>query len=292
MFYFFATSEPIPYLQSGPAIFILIGPSLFLYVLSVKQPESRLVKQWIYHLGFWVLLALTMYIFYPFKDHVNLWKEQLMFIIYMQWICYLISSIFVIRKEFFQVFSKDKKGSVVEKWLLSLLFGNIVLWAIYFLIDYNYFIIGPIAFSMLFYSFFLFFLYDKKKASLVFAGGGKYVDKRIQKDVASQLISQLDTLLMEGQMYKNPSLKSSDLAELLNISTHQFSQLLNDNLGKNFSVFINEYRIEEAKQLIRSNTRYSLDAIGNESGFNSKSTFFTTFKRMVGITPATYKQQF
>lgn len=48
------------------------------------------------------------------------------------------------------------------------------------------------------------------------------------------------------ELYKNPNLKLSDVASRMNISAHQLSQLLNDNLGKSFSTYINEYRIDDA----------------------------------------------
>jgi len=120
----------------------------------------------------------------------------------------------------------------------------------------------------------------------------KYGDKKIEPSKASVLIHNLDQIMIQQQLYKNANLKSSEVADHLEISTHKFSQLLNDNIGKSFSAFVNEYRVEEAKRIIKSNTQYTLDAIGNESGFNSKSTFYTTFKRIEGVTPAKYREQF
>lgn len=71
---------------------------------------------------------------------------------------------------------------------------------------------------------------------------------------------------------------------------HQLSQVLNDNMGKNFTVFINEYRINEACNIIVSDNKLTLEGIGYEVGFNSKSTFFSTFKKLKGTTPAMFLQ--
>lgn len=109
--------------------------------------------------------------------------------------------------------------------------------------------------------------------------------------ITNPLIVQLKEFMDAKKPFKNPNLKSSDIANELSISTHQLSQLLNDSIGKSFSNFVNEYRVEEAKQIISSNTKYTLDAIGKESGFNSKSTFYTYFKRVVGVTPSKYREQ-
>ena len=95
--------------------------------------------------------------------------------------------------------------------------------------------------------------------------------------------------VQEKELYKNSNLKLSDLAETLKLSSHHLSQLLNDNEGKNFARYVNEFRIVEAQRMITSNSKLTLEAIGYECGFNSKSTFFTTFKAITGKTPSEYK---
>ena len=95
--------------------------------------------------------------------------------------------------------------------------------------------------------------------------------------------------MIEDKLYQNANLKSSEIAKKLGLTTHQFSQLLNDNLKKNFATFVNEYRIDCAKQKIISISNITLEEIGYECGFNSKSTFYTTFKKLVGKTPAQFK---
>ncbi|MEF9479731.1 helix-turn-helix transcriptional regulator [Chryseobacterium sp. 1B4] len=92
------------------------------------------------------------------------------------------------------------------------------------------------------------------------------------------------------ELYKNPNLKLSDVAFRMNISAHQLSQLLNDNLGKSFSTYINEYRINEACEKIENGSYLKIEEIGYEVGFNSKSTFFSTFKKIKNTTPLLYKQ--
>jgi AraC-like DNA-binding protein len=61
-------------------------------------------------------------------------------------------------------------------------------------------------------------------------------------------------------------------------------------LGKSFTNLINEYRIEKAKELLETENNFTVEGIGYESGFNSKSTFFTTFKKITGKTPTEYQK--
>ncbi|MGY0035412.1 helix-turn-helix domain-containing protein [Pedobacter sp. NJ-S-72] len=97
--------------------------------------------------------------------------------------------------------------------------------------------------------------------------------------------------MMEQRLYKNADLKLNDLAKIINISGHQLSQLLNDNMGKNFAGYVNEFRINEACCLIADNKSIKLEEIGYEVGFNSKSTFYEAFKKHKGTTPTLYREQ-
>ena len=98
-------------------------------------------------------------------------------------------------------------------------------------------------------------------------------------------------MIKAQKRYKQPKLKLEQVAEAMELTPHQLSQLLNDNVGKRFSEFINEYRIQEACKIIKSNTPLSLEGVGFEVGFSSKSTFYATFKKVTGTTPAQYKAQ-
>ncbi|WP_437824163.1 hypothetical protein [Tenacibaculum mesophilum] len=61
--------------------------------------------------------------------------------------------------------------------------------------------------------------------------------------------------MKEEELYKNTAIKLSDISVKIVVSSHKLSQFLNDNLGKSFATFLNEYRIEEAKKLLKENLR-------------------------------------
>lgn len=292
LFYFFATEEPIPLLQTGPAIFIFIGPFLYSYFSVAFKKNGAVLKTEKYHIAIWILIALGIYFIYPFKEYIALNKNVVLPFINVQWLCYILASGYIVRPTIKKLFRKNPDLSAFEKWSVLLLASILILWVVYFLIPYNYFITGSIVFSIFFYGFFLFFVFNKKKAVAVFSNKKKYNNGGLETQQVNLLIEKLNNLMTRQKLFKNPSLKLSDLAYKLNITTHQLSQLLNDNLGKSFSAFINEYRVEEAKLLLFQNTKYTLEAIGNQAGFKSKTTFFTTFKKMVGMTPSRYKAQF
>lgn len=90
--------------------------------------------------------------------------------------------------------------------------------------------------------------------------------------------------------YLENNLSLSMLAEQLNISANQLSQLLNEYLNKNFYDFINTYRLKEFKEGVKDpkNSHFTLLSIAYQCGFNSKTTFNTFFKKATGKTPSEY----
>ncbi|MDU8885219.1 helix-turn-helix domain-containing protein [Yeosuana sp. MJ-SS3] len=92
--------------------------------------------------------------------------------------------------------------------------------------------------------------------------------------------------------YLDPTFSLEKLSEELNISISQLSKIINTFGSFNFSDYINSLRIEQAKKLLedRSFDRYTIIAIGLESGFNSKSTFYSAFKKFTSQTPSAYRE--
>ena len=93
--------------------------------------------------------------------------------------------------------------------------------------------------------------------------------------------------------YLNAKLSLRDVADYLGISTNHLSQVINENLKENFFDFVNGYRIAAVKRMMNDPTNSHLTLLGMayESGFNSKSSFNATFKKMTGSTPSQYQKQ-
>ncbi len=90
-----------------------------------------------------------------------------------------------------------------------------------------------------------------------------------------------------GKLHLDPGLTLSVLSDKTGIGPHELSYVLNKGFGKNFYQFINELRTEEAKSLLLSDEilRFDMLGVATRSGFNSKTTFYTTFKKATGMTP-------
>ncbi len=110
----------------------------------------------------------------------------------------------------------------------------------------------------------------------------------------SKYTTQLIKLMEQDKWYKNPLLSRLDLAKELNISEGYLSQAVNQELGKSIIQLINEYRISEAKELLQNQSfrKFSIEAIGLESGFKSKSVFYDVFKSSMGMSPGEFRNQY
>ncbi|QEC53599.1 AraC family transcriptional regulator [Anseongella ginsenosidimutans] len=118
--------------------------------------------------------------------------------------------------------------------------------------------------------------------------------KALNERLTPEQVEELKHIVMRktvgDKLYLDPSLTLSALSDKIGISTHELSYILNNGVGKNFYQFINELRTEEAKSLLLSEDTRHLDMLGVaiRAGFNSKTTFYTTFKKATNLTPKEY----
>ncbi|MBS1504779.1 MAG: ABC transporter permease, partial [Bacteroidetes bacterium] len=96
-----------------------------------------------------------------------------------------------------------------------------------------------------------------------------------------------------NRYYEDPDLTLNALAEKLGLTIHELSRIINTALKKNFSDFINEYRVKAviAKMQDPAYDRITLLGMALDAGFNSKATFIRVFKHLTGKKPAEYKQK-
>ncbi len=110
-----------------------------------------------------------------------------------------------------------------------------------------------------------------------------------QKRIKGQLIR----LMEEEKIFLSTNLNLDQVALQLKVSTRVLSQLINTEFKTNFSDFVNRYRIEFSKGLLRDYTDSELNIkeVLFKSGFNSTSTFYFAFKNVTGLTPTEYRRQ-
>ncbi len=105
-------------------------------------------------------------------------------------------------------------------------------------------------------------------------------------------ITAFEKFIKQDKNYLDSNLSLEMAAKHLSINKSHLSRIINSELGKNFSDYVNELRIEEAKSYLANPEffNYTLEAIGLEAGFNSKTAFNNAFKKFTETTPSDYKK--
>ena len=117
----------------------------------------------------------------------------------------------------------------------------------------------------------------------------KYQKVKFDEDECAEIVKRMKEYLERERVYTNADLKMKDLADVLHLSAPKLSQVFNLYLKENYYEFINRYRLEEFKRLIDAGEykRFTITALSEQCGFK-KSNFFSTFRKVEGVTPAEY----
>lgn len=116
-------------------------------------------------------------------------------------------------------------------------------------------------------------------------------DSKLEAKLINEFYDNLVAFMKKEKLYLDSELRMVNVADQIGYSTHMLSQVINEKYGKNFNQFINDHRLEEAEELLRSASDYSIKNICYDVGFNNKATFYTSFKKKYHCTPLEFKQQ-
>jgi len=112
-----------------------------------------------------------------------------------------------------------------------------------------------------------------------------------QNEAITSQISMLKNYMTEKEPYLDPSLTIQELANQINIPVRDLSVLINHHIDQHFFHFVNEYRIQKAMHILKDQSKSNLTILEilYEVGFNSKSSFNTSFKKYTNLTPTAYR---
>ncbi|SEC39558.1 AraC-type DNA-binding protein [Tenacibaculum sp. MAR_2009_124] len=102
-----------------------------------------------------------------------------------------------------------------------------------------------------------------------------------------EVYEKVEKLMVEERLYLDPNLNLKLVSNRAKISDRHISKSINAVKNKNFNAFVHEYRIEEFKKLVLNKRylKYSIEALANEVGYNSRASFYKNFKKIVGVSP-------
>lgn len=139
---------------------------------------------------------------------------------------------------------------------------------------------------------------DKKDREDAISAGQEETTELPKRKIISderlvELKDQLNELMLKDEPYLDTELDLMNLSKQLQVSSNHLSYVINNGFNENFYSYINKFRIEKAKKLLDNKKTNHLSIIGvaYESGFSSKTSFNTTFKKMTGSTPSEFKKR-
>lgn len=107
----------------------------------------------------------------------------------------------------------------------------------------------------------------------------------IRDSANDELMNRIRQLMEQQQLYLNSELKLEDIASSLSLNRNYVSDCINSHTGYSFSQFVNGYRIEYAKQVLRSRPDTKMTSLYLSAGFSSEQSFYRNFKSFTGMTP-------
>jgi len=271
-------------LQVGLSSCILIGPLLYFFCLSHLNQLNKLSIPWKAHLAALISTIVIVGFLYPYQQYEKMWGGIFYKVINYIWLFYIVLSAKALFPKFKSILL-TKTFLREDIWLLSIFSGNALIWLAYFTASYTSYIVGALSFSFVMLIIILLFVFKPSQTPT----SKKYADKKIEQDEADTLIERLSALMSNEEIYKNSLVTMPQIAKRIGVSSPRLSQLLNDNLNKSFSQFINEFRIEAAKAMLSENKPQKTEVIAELCGFNSQSTFYSVFKKLTSKTPADFK---
>ena len=312
--HYIGVTYPFPYLY---------GPLFFIYTKLVSKQENKFgSKNFIHFIPALIiyLIGLPVYLLngpekIEFVKRMMVGRESLVFqiidwIIPFQGIFYTILTINVVvryNKRIKDSFSNIEKINL--NWLKYLASGAAIIWSIVLIIyivsnfiarETGIDLMLQFSMSVLIYSMGYFGL-SQPEIFLQPAGEIsdeaekiKYKKSGLDDSSSEKIKNNLLDLMNKKKPYLDSDLTLNKLSGMLSVSVHHLSEVINKKLNQNYYDFINKYRIEEFKARIEdpSFANYSLLSIAFDSGFKSKTSFNTIFKKMTGKTPSEYKSSF
>lgn len=117
----------------------------------------------------------------------------------------------------------------------------------------------------------------------------KYKSSSLTSDQQLETLNKLTQWMEKEKPFLKPDFSLPELADQLKTTVHTLSQVINDGLGKTFFEMTAEYRVSEAKQLLKDQPNIKVEEIAEQVGYNSKSSFNTAFKKLTGMTPSEWR---
>ncbi|MDH5718253.1 MAG: helix-turn-helix domain-containing protein [Spirochaetia bacterium] len=304
----------VPYLLGTDTIAVsIIIISLFLHLQSMFIPKYSWKK---IHLLFLLYPLAHILLFFPYlfldeKTQIEIIrevisKEQITYY-YFSTVKYLslFGNMSLTTYGTFMISRKYRPSKTAPKYKKQAIFAIILLYFLVLLLTYLFYKVLFISFDLtnistgefIFLYSSLFLLELHYQAWPYYAKYGrvylttttfhfeKYFSQYLEKADIQHIEKSLSELFEKKQIHRIENIKLGDVAKAAKITTHQLSTFINEHLNQTFAEFINTKRIEEAIKILKEKPESNILNVCYDTGFNSPSVFYKTFKKETGMVP-------
>lgn len=290
-FYFFNPNLAVEFLQFGLSACLLIGPLTYLYVhyhlSDLRQDVAG--REWCWHLGL-SFFVIALGLLFPYSEYRYIWRHCT-YGIHAFWFLYLLAAGWQLWQSRAILFDGAVRISRSTLLLLSVYCSSGLILIAYLSTPFTSYIVGALSFTFSVHITVV-VLMLRKEAVVATEKKEKYQNRKLTEDDALNLLTSLNQVMHEQQLHLNPNLTLALLAKKTGSLQTTVSQVLNDKLNKSFNLYVNEFRIDDAKNLLLNEPHLNMELVAERCGFNSNSTFFAAFKKITGQTPASYRAAF
>ncbi|MCP4134121.1 MAG: AraC family transcriptional regulator [bacterium] len=286
-------------------VLMATGPLIYFYIQNISgEKESMERKDWLHFAAALIVLVL----FLPFIIKSGDEKRELLTKLFLNeefmltripGILGLVHFFFYIIFAMRKILLRVKQGNPAQGKIIILI-GLLFMWLVcVVLAAVNIVIIDftLMKYNILFESFMLFTLYcmSQRYPFLLRAGTARKPKKdyaRSYLDNVNQenLERQLKLIMEDEKFYCDEDITLAKLSEALELTPRQLSQFINKHYGKNFSNYINTYRVVESKKLLIEDFQQNTLSIAYAVGFNSYTAFYSAFKKDMNMSPADFRR--
>jgi AraC-like DNA-binding protein len=270
----------------GFAAHAAIGPALLLFVRTLMKDKS-----WKSISIFHFIPSTAIIIFSIWLTLDNFWYKGG----YGALLYYTVLYIGLYTLEFYKGFkSKQFKTGRSLSWIIVLL-GTVSVFQLGYFSNYilaiTPYTAAPVLYSIALY--FITFAVLKNKSEINIEPKPKYQNLRISDELLEDFKARILATMETNRPYLDTNFSLQKLSALTAIPQHQLSHTFSAAFNQNFTNFVNSYRIEESKRILRDPHKdyLSIAGIAYECGFNSLSSFNVSFKKNIGVTPSVFKKE-
>lgn len=319
------------FLGFSTCLALLLGPVAYIYVLSITRKDQRLRAIHLLHALPYVVFTVIVFLKLTVNKGSSVEEDRLMiedpevpifmvmglFRIFLGPI-YLIACLMLLKRHSHKIADEFSYTQNIDlKWLRQVILAMAIIWVTVIITNilgnFNeiipmesgdhliYLIITAAVFFGGFHGIkqqVIFSVNPMQKVDATASdeapkANSQYAKSSLKKAESQELLKRLLAFTEEERPYLDGKLSLNQVAEKLDISPNHLSQVINENLNKNFFDFVNGYRVEMVKEKLAdpANQKFTLLAIAYDSGFSSKSSFNEVFKKFTQLTPSQYQKQ-